>query len=369
MGDQQSGGLIEWLSAVDPPAQRPAQPEVLVIDDDDGIRVALKLYFSDLYDLTLCSSGEEGTEKLRPEAHAVILDIKMKGKDGFATFCDLRQRSPNVPIIFYSAYQSLKDPMEILNEFRPFGYVFKDANPRALADTVASAVAHYKQIMHNKKLVAELQELNTSLERRVEERTLALHQRTRDLEDALQRLKLLTETDSLTEIANRRHFFSVYEEMVESSQRHGGALCLVLIDIDHFKRINDRYGHPCGDAVLRAVASQLRSNIRAGDLLARVGGEEFALLAPGVDAETAPEYIERLRQAVEACEVSVDDETPLIKTTISLGCCSAEGVTLDPEQLYKLADRALYIAKERGRNNSLHHVYSPPSIRGPLSVR
>jgi diguanylate cyclase (GGDEF)-like protein len=283
----------------------------------------------------------------------------MKGLDGFATFVELRQRSPDVPIIFFSAYQDLKDPLQILNEFRPFGYVLKDGNPQTLADTLASAVAHYRQSLHNKKLVEELRELNATLEERVQQRTL-------ELEAALKRLKQLTETDALTEIANRRHFFQVYEGLLNDSSEPPEHVSLVLIDVDHFKRINDRYGHPCGDLVLRTVASLLKNSIRSEDLVARIGGEEFAVLMPGLDSEAAMAAAERLRRAVAEHEFRVEDGRR-VKVTISAGLCSADGVTPDAEEFYALADRALYAAKERGRDNVDYRPYGPMSENYPTS--
>lgn len=100
------------------------QPTILIIDDDEGILETLQLALKGSFDVIACASGTEGIEALTPNVSVVILDIKMKGKDGFETYVEIK-RKHDIPIIFHSAYQNIRDPYEVLNTFRPFGYVFK----------------------------------------------------------------------------------------------------------------------------------------------------------------------------------------------------------------------------------------------------
>ena len=157
-----------------------------------------------------------------------------------------------------------------------------------------------------------------------------------------QRLAL---TDPLTGLANRRSIFEQLTRLAQTSPQQGEPLNLVLFDIDHFKQVNDTHGHLAGDAVLQRIAELARRQVRSGDLVGRIGGEEFVWLLRGVDAGRARELAERLRESIE--RESADGDLPQV--TISLGIALLRlGDT--PEQLIARADEALYRAKESGRN-------------------
>lgn len=155
-----------------------SKPTVMIIDDDIHVREALKFVFEKKFNLILCDSGESGINSLNPNVFVVILDIKMEGKNGFETFIEIKKKNIYIPIIFLTAYQDLKDPMEIMNDYRPFGYVIKGADTKLLHDTLESAVNYYSQINKNSFLIKAmqsknlaLQELREDLEKQVEERT------------------------------------------------------------------------------------------------------------------------------------------------------------------------------------------------------
>nr|WP_232371276.1 GGDEF domain-containing protein [Pseudomarimonas arenosa] len=153
-------------------------------------------------------------------------------------------------------------------------------------------------------------------------------------------------TDPLTGISNRREFSRRFGEHWRQASEQGRDLSLVLLDVDHFKQVNDKFGHAAGDSVLTEVAEVLRNALRGGTALARWGGEEFAVLLPNVDRDQAAALADRLRQAVASMPVR---ELPSI--TISAGVASLEGRRLNrPEQLLDEADAALYQAKTLGRN-------------------
>ncbi|GAB1646336.1 hypothetical protein KRMM14A1259_67590 [Krasilnikovia sp. MM14-A1259] len=151
-------------------------------------------------------------------------------------------------------------------------------------------------------------------------------------------------TDALTEVANRRHFFAVAERDLARGRETGATLMSVMLDIDHFKKINDGYGHRVGDQVIAAVAARLRQTLRATDRLGRYGGEEFAILV----SEPVPPLAERLRRAVADTPVATDAGP--VKVTISLGVCLFDAGQLDLLEALNRADAALYRAKEGGRN-------------------
>ena len=133
-----------------------SKPTVLVIDDDLNVREALKITLGKKYEIVLCSNGEEGVNSVNSEVCAVILDIKMEGKNGFDTFLEIKEINAYIPILFHSAYQDIKNPFEIMNEFRPFGYIVKGEDGKRLLTTLDSAVEYYLQINKNAILLEKL---------------------------------------------------------------------------------------------------------------------------------------------------------------------------------------------------------------------
>jgi diguanylate cyclase (GGDEF)-like protein len=158
----------------------------------------------------------------------------------------------------------------------------------------------------------------------------------------------LTTVDGLTQVFNRRSFDESLERELSRCRRYGRTLSLALIDIDKFKHINDEYGHLAGDAVLKEVASTIRRRVRREDVLARFGGEEFALLTPEIDLKGAQSMAEKVRKVVEKHRFVFDGET--ISVTISCGVSTLGKKGDDAQALIARADERLYEAKERGRN-------------------
>ena len=166
--------------------------------------------------------------------------------------------------------------------------------------------------------------------------------------DALyHQLAALSESDPLTGLCNRRKFMARLEEACARQDRSGVGFSLVLLDADHFKQVNDRYGHQQGDAVLQALGEVLKTAVRAGtDVAARLGGEEFALLLVGATAEEASSVAERVRSMM-AQRAFGDQQSPF-QVTVSLGCLMC--AKTDPSEALREADRLLYAAKSAGRN-------------------
>lgn len=157
----------------------------------------------------------------------------------------------------------------------------------------------------------------------------------------------LAYTDPLTQTNNRASFNDILRREISQAVRHSSALSLIFIDIDHFKHINDDYGHDCGDFALSSVAKRIKENMRGCDFLFRVGGEEFVALLNDTDTEGAQSLAERIRKAVE--QHTLVYELATIKLTVSLGISSLKSEdTL--ETLVKRADSAMYQAKRNGRN-------------------
>lgn len=169
-----------------------------------------------------------------------------------------------------------------------------------------------------------------------------------------ERIKLLGLLDPLTGIHNRRYFDERLEEEISFSLRQNKALSCLFIDIDHFKQFNDVYGHHVGDLVLKRVAKLIKTQMRQSDVLARFGGEEFAVLLAQTDKRAATEIAERIRQQIAAQQISLGDA--ILRVTVSIGCSTLNSNETEllanqaAQQLLMRADEALYRSKQQGRN-------------------
>ncbi|QLF91722.1 diguanylate cyclase [Pseudomonas sp. ABC1] len=170
------------------------------------------------------------------------------------------------------------------------------------------------------------------------------------LQAANRELQRLSSTDRLTGLYNRGHWEERLRQEFARYSRSGGQASLVMFDIDHFKRINDSYGHQTGDAVIRRVADAVRMTVRDSDIAGRYGGEEFAVLLPDTDRDGARIFAERLRGAVQEQRVSYEGQS--VCFTISLGVAESTQAVLGAEQLIAMSDRALYESKAQGRNRT-----------------
>jgi diguanylate cyclase (GGDEF)-like protein len=171
-----------------------------------------------------------------------------------------------------------------------------------------------------------------------------------DLTDALTRIQDLATRDELTGLANRRHLQQLVELERQRGMRSGLPFCLAVIDVDHFKRINDSHGHPAGDRVLRNFAREALATIRGSDVLGRWGGEEFLLMMPNTRASLARLGVERLRLRAEAMRIDLDGQ--MLSFTLSAGVVEHLAGESIADAIAR-ADRALYAAKQQGRNRTV----------------
>jgi len=191
--------------------------------------------------------------------------------------------------------------------------------------------------------VRSLKEQNEILKTKLQEAQVQIS----ELKEELSQTKKDASIDFLTKVYNRRSFIRALKDFVRDYYERKYPFALLMIDIDHFKKINDTYGHLCGDKVLKAVAGTLKLNLRARDIVGRYGGEEFGVILPGSNLAQAVNIAERLRKAVE--ELTIDCNGIPIKVTISIGVATMKD-GLNEESLINLADEALYLAKRSGRN-------------------
>lgn len=196
---------------------------------------------------------------------------------------------------------------------------------------------------------------NRRLRREVNERERAQAE-VKAQRDVLERLAT---TDSLTGAWNRRRFMELAEKEINRSQRYGHPLTVVMVDIDHFKQVNDTYGHSAGDLALVQTVTCIHNKLRATDVLGRIGGEEFALLLPETGPSEANQVAERLRQAVSNFEITIDNGTDVLRLTISIGLTQLRKYDRSVDQILSRADQALYRAKGMGRNRVVMYEDDP----------
>ena len=225
----------------------------------------------------------------------------------------------------------------LLIKGQPVGFLF-----------FSSMQAHAYNEEHEELFLQIAGQLALTLERsRLYEDLLRL---TEDLQEAKKLLEREASRDSLTDLWNRRAILDLLKRELARSSRDGGQIAAVMIDIDHFKRINDRIGHLAGDQVLLEVTRRVGSTLRTADVLGRIGGEEFLIIISPCDEKTAREVMERARRACAVEPVRI--EKGEFEVTVSLGAAVAGGADVDISSLLKAADDALYRAKNGGRNRS-----------------
>lgn len=238
----------------------------------------------------------------------------------------------------------------LLQDVRPDGTEFWS---ELLIDPVRDArgrTTHYVAIQHDmtevKRKEAALRAAHDALDRLNRELEARVDARTRELQLANQRLAELASIDPLTAVSNRRHFLELARPEISRAKRQGLPLAVIMLDIDFFKSINDRFGHETGDKVLVALAATIRGALRGGDIFARLGGEEFVLMLPGQDFPEAVRLAERLRELIAQNEVPGSGA----HITVSAGVSGLENDTDEIDDLLRRADQGLYRAKSEGRD-------------------
>ena len=217
--------------------------------------------------------------------------------------------------------------------------LFSINNP---GDPAALAIENSLLREKNRRFKKELEKAQDELERKVKERTF-------ELMEANRKLNELSITDGLTGLYNHRYFLRKLETEFGKALRYGRSLALLLLDIDHFKEVNDRYGHRCGDLVLKNVAGLLKDHLRNSDAAARCGGDELAIILPETDKSKASKVAEKLRGQLGESSFAWNGE--LFSITCSIGVAAIPDIGIDDWNAFvETADKSLYRAKREGRN-------------------
>ena len=309
-------------------APREAEPARILIVDDHEDNVELLRARLEAWGFTADTAGD-GDEALckvdENPPDLILLDVMMPKIDGIEVARRVKGNSslPFIPIIMQTALDTTESKVEGL-EAGADDYITKPID-----------FAELKARVNSMLRIKRLQD--------------ALEERERQLLEANERLRHMSQTDALTGLDNRRHLEERLDEMFEHARRLNEPFACVMCDLDRFKSVNDTYGHQAGDAVLKQLARILKQEAREIDRVGRYGGEEFMLLLPGTVLDAAVTFAERARKAVEAHTFSFDGGT--LQRTMSCGVAAWPHPRIeDCDTLVKAADDALYVAKETGRN-------------------
>jgi diguanylate cyclase (GGDEF)-like protein len=310
--------------------------KILVAEDDLVTRRMLEAYLMKWgYEVVMVADGQQAWQILQREnaPRLALLDWMMPEMDGMSV-CREARRLNLQPYIYLILLTSRKYQEDVI------------AGLEAGADEYLTKPFDPVELRARLRTGARIVELQDSLiQAREALREQAMH-------------------DALTQLYNRRATMDILVSELSRASRDLKPLTVMMVDIDHFKSINDRFGHPAGDAVLCEVARRLRSSMRAYDTLGRFGGEEFLVVAPGCDASPCRAQAERLRDIVSSQPIMVKDLS--INVTVSVGVATLRGPKpQDLEAMLSVADKALYLAKEGGRNRVEGECISPSPSTTP----
>lgn len=270
------------------------------------------------YATTFATSGKQAIERVKTaNPDLILLDLMMPEINGLQV-CEHLKADPlhaEIPIIFLTASN---DSQHLLQAFGQ-GAVDYVTKPYKAPELLARVKTH-----------------------------LELKYTRDELKKALVELETLATTDSLTGISNRRHLLTLAEREFQRAQRYRNPFSILMLDIDHFKSINDTYGHATGDEALKLMADVTRNALRQVDIFGRFGGEEFVVFLPETPLPDAVTVADRIREAIASVSVAMDDA--VIRMTVSIGVATYQTEEPNLDTLLMRADKALYEAKQRGRD-------------------
>ncbi len=344
--------------------------KILVVDDSETHRQFLTYVLS--HEKYQVFEAKDGSEAIKIAKHIIpdliITDILMPGMDGYEMIAHLKKEKEldKIKIILYTAQYQKQEAIKLAKLFGISHYLDKPAEKKQLLAMVAQALSkkeqHKKSIMNadeiskqhldlvNKKLfkqVQDLEKLKFELENRISERT-------RELEILNKKFQEDSIHDPLTGLFNRRY---LHETLIHEISREGRTqkqFAVVILDIDHFKNINDQYGHSVGDIALSKIADYLKQHMRLQDVVCRFGGEEFVLVLVDQDDDVIFSRLESIREDIQKMEIMTTmGKIPSI--TVSMGYSTFPNHGKDEDTLIEAADEALYHAKETGRNRVISY--------------
>lgn len=295
-----------------------AKPKILCVDDESSVLAALTRLLSNDFIVLSATSTQQAKDLLdhHRDVAVVLTDHRMPGVSGLSFLEYVQASSPDSVRALLSGFVDLNEVMGAINTGRVHRLILKPWENDYLRVQMTEALAAHSTLREKREL------------------------------------EQLSITDPVTHLRNHRFFQDHLKIEVERSVRYSRPVSLIMIDVDHFKKYNDQFGHPAGDRLLRTLAQKFLGDVRTLDTVARYGGEEFAIIMPDTNHEGALVVAERVRQTVEQTTINFADGRSTF-VTVSLGVATAPEHGRTAEQLIEQADSALYRAKGQGRNQSV----------------
>jgi two-component system, cell cycle response regulator len=314
------------------------EQKILIIDDDqDNLRIVSRLLTHQGYKTITANSGVEGLQAINTmKVDLVILDINMPGLDGFQTLRLLRQREEYVSVIFLTGLGNTEDLIRGL-EAGALDYISKPYNPLEL-------VARVKSQLKFKNTQDELRAAN-------------------------QKLQSLVDIDDLTGLYNMRTIYDRINHEIERARRYKHGMAIIMMDMDHFKRVNDNHDHLFGSFVLSQVGHLIKKNIRTVDFAARYGGDEFLICLSQTESLGALRFTDRLRKRISATEFVSGDDRIFLTASFGVGIIEGGKEIIDAHTLVRVADCKLYEAKKNGRDRVEGEIINETSPVDPRFLR
>lgn len=313
---------------------------VLFVDDERHLLQATeRILVKEDYCKFFAQNAMDALEILEAQPiHVVISDMKMPGIDGLTLLIAIKEKFPDTIRMVFSAYTQTSQMLSCINQGEIFRFITKPINPKELIYYIQNAIELIHVNRQRQELTKQLQDENKKLEQKLTEK--------QNIEDHLKNLSVL---DDLTGIYNRRQFTISLRREFNHSHRYHTDFSLLMLDLDHFKTVNDTFGHVFGDFVLKFFARRVRAAIRETDLIFRYGGEEFMVLLPNTSIDDAVQLGKRILRISRLKPFIMGNH--IHTCTVSIGAVShATYLSTGPEDLIEAVDQLLYKAKQNGRD-------------------
>ena len=308
------------------------EQSIVIVDDmPDNLRLLVGILMERGYKVRPASSGARALATVRKEPPSLILlDIMMPEMNGYEVCRELKadKRLKDIPVIFLSALNDVRDKVKAYS-VGGMDYIPK---PFQVEEVLVRVGTHLKIIKQRKDL---------------ERKNEALRQKNALISEQAKKLEQIAARDFLTGLSNRRDFLKKAQWEERRFERNRNPFSIIMLDVDHFKRVNDKYGHDCGDRTLINIAIELKKTLRSQDVVARWGGEEFACLLPETKIAGAQSAAGKIRRNIKALRHECRETQ--FSVTVTMGIATYDG-SCSLEECVQCADEALYKGKESGRN-------------------